>query len=407
MTTMLQTVKRIACVSLAAVLFMSGCGNEKKSSSSEPERTQPVTTAPVTTAEPTVASTGAATVDNATAPRKYNFLAIKQKTDVICTNLENIISDNHFQGAVYLKLGNDLEFSRCTGASDEVEHQNNSIHTYFNAGALTKHLTAAAVLKLSEEKRLSLSDKLNKYFKNCSYGSSVKIKDLLTMTSGVPSYTEFSESSGKLLLNSELDSKIKENNSEEENKSAVLKWILSQKTDGTPGTVYRYSDSDFFLLGKIIEQASGTSYTSYIKDNILKPLGVNHSGFKQPKSMASAYDDSDKVNKLTLEGVGYSALGFITNISDTIRYIEGMFDESIINSDSLLDMHTPWKNGYGYGVKIDGDRITLNSQIGAFGTMITYSTDESELFVSYSNYSSSDTYKLNTLFNDYLSEFRI
>ena len=123
--------------------------------------------------------------------------------------------------------------------------------------------------------------------------------------------------------------------------------------------------------------------------------------------MASAYDDSDKVNKLTLEGVGYSALGFITNISDTIRYIEGMFDESIINSDSLLDMHTPWKNGYGYGVKIDGDRITLNSQIGAFGTMITYSTDESELFVAYSNYSSSDTYKLNTLFNDYLSEFRI
>ena len=82
---MLQTVKRIVCVSLASMLLMAGCGNEKKTSSSKPERTQPVTTAPVTTAEPTVASTGAATVDNATAPRKYNFLAIKQKTDVICT----------------------------------------------------------------------------------------------------------------------------------------------------------------------------------------------------------------------------------------------------------------------------------------------------------------------------------
>ena len=402
---MLQTLKRILCASLAAMLLMAGCGNRDESSAvSKP--TQPVTTVPDTT-QASVKPTAAATNDHAVASRKYNFLAIKQKADTISTRLENIISDNHFQGAVYLKLGNDLEFSCCTGASDEVEHQNNSIHTGFYAGALTKHLTAVAILRLSEEKKLSLDDKVKKYFKDASFGNDVTVKNLLTMTSAIPSYTEFVENGEALKLTDGLDKKIKEKNSEEENKSAVLKWILAQKLNGKPDTAYAYSDSNYFLLGRIIEQASGTSYTAYVKENILKPLGMNRSGFKKPGSMAAAYDSGDKINKLTLEGVGSSAFGFITNISDTIRYIEGIFDDSVINSDSLLAMHMPYKNGYGYGVKIDGDRISLSSQIGAYGATVTYSTDESELFVAYSNYASSDTRRLNTLFNNYLSDFCI
>ena len=133
---------------------------------------------------------------------------------------------------------------------------------------------------------------------------------------------------------------------------------------------------------------------------------MNNSGFKAPKSIANAYDDSKNAeNKLTLGGVGFSALGFISNVSDTIRYIEGIFDENVINSDSLLAMHTAYKGGYGYGVKIDGDRITIISEVGAYSSTITYSTDETELFVAYSNYASSDTSKLNELFKDYLREF--
>ena len=394
----------VLSILIAAAAF-TGCNNNDKSSATEtnPVSTEKATVQPATSAPATKPSTD----DSASEKqRKYNFLAIKQKSDAIYSSLDDIISDNNFSGSVYLKLGNDLEFNKCSGSSDEVQRKKNSLHTNFYTGSLTKHITAAAVLKLSEEKKLSLDDNLGKYFPDCSYAKDVTIKNLLTMTSAVPSYTKVAN--GKLQLVDELDKKIKEDYSEKKNKSAVLNWILSQKLNDRAGKKYKYSDSGYFLLGEIIEKASGTSYTAYVSENILKPLGMNNSGFKAPSSLAAAYDDkNESVNKLTLGGVGYSALGFISNVSDTIRYIEGIFDENVINSNSLLAMHTPFLNGYGYGVKIDGDRIEISSNLGAYSATVTYSTDETELYVAYSNYASSDAHALNVLFKDYLKEFLI
>lgn len=395
----------VICALMILVTLLAGCGSQEQSSK---KSSKTVTTTAPATHPPTMApATKPATTDSSSEKRRYNFLAIKQKSDLIYASLDDIIKENNYKGAVYLRLGNDLEFSQSAGSSDEVQRKRNSLHTCFYTGSITKHLTAAAVLKLSEDKKLSLDDTVDKYFDKCSFGKQVKIKDLLSMTSGIPSYTRFEpEETHHLVLVDEVDKLISEKNSEEKNKSAILKWILSQKTGGEPGQKYSYSDSDYFLLGKIIEKASKTSYTAYISENILKPLGMNNSGFRAPKSLASPYNDSaDKKEKLTLEGVGYSALGFISNVSDTIRYIEGLFDESFINSDSLLAMHTAYKNGYGYGVQIDGDRISISSVIGAYSSTVTYSTDETELYVAYSNYSSSDSDTLNTLFTDYLSEF--
>ena len=403
---MLKKVKAAVCTVLSVLTIsaaFSGCGEEKKSSTVEtkPQATEETIVQPTTAVPTTVPST---TDSPSEKQRRYNFLAIKQKSDSIYTKLDDIITENNFQGSVYLKLGNDLEFNKCSGASDEVQRKKNSLHTDFYTGSLTKHITAAAVLKLSEAKKLKLSDRLSKYFPDCSYADKVTVKNLLNMTSSIPSYT--AKTNGKTGLVSELEKKIKKSNSEEQNKSEIMKWITSKKLSGKAGDKYRYSDSDYFLLGKIIEKASGTSYTSYVSETILKPLGMNNSGFKAPKSIANAYDDSKNAeNKLTLGGVGFSALGFISNVSDTIRYIEGIFDENVINSDSLLAMHTAYKGGYGYGVKIDGDRITIISEVGAYSSTITYSTDETELFVAYSNYASSDTSKLNELFKDYLREF--
>lgn len=402
---MMRLTRGIICALLGTLCLLSGCGKEASSSqpATKPAPTAAPTTVPVTTTAPAKPSTGDSKREN----RRYNYLAIKQKSDAIYTKLGDIIDENHYQGAVYLKIGNDLEFSRSSGSSDEVKRKKNSLHTDFYTGSLTKHLTAAAVLKLQEEKKLSLSDKLEKYFKDCSCGKDVTIENLLTMTSGIPGYTEVSDDvNPKLTLAEALDKKITKKSTEKKNKSIILNWILSQKSTGKPGEAYAYSDSNYFLLGEIIEKASGTSYTSYINDNILKPLGMNSSGFRAPNSLATGYDDTDQEdNKLTYEGVGYSALGFISNISDTIRYVEGLFDERFINSDSLLLMHTAYKNGYGYGVQIDGGRISISSRIGAYSATVTYSTDESELYVAYSNYASSDSEALNALFKDYLEEF--
>ena len=406
MIKLLKTLKITLCVLLTLITagtVFSGCGSDKQSyvTETKPAATEKPTVQPTTAAPVTVPSTGDSSGER---QRRYNFLAIKQKSDSIYTKLDDIITENNFKGSVYLKLGNDLEFNKCTGSSDEFQRKKNSLHTSFYTGALTQHITAAAALKLNEEKKLSLGDKLEKYFPDCSYGGKVAVRHLLTMTAPIPGYTK--KTGGKTVLADGLDKKITKDNSEGKNKAEIEKWILSQKLKGKSGEKYSYSDSCYFLLGKIIEKAAGTSYTSYISENILKPLGMNSSGFKAPSALASPYDDTDeKDNKLFFSGVGFSSFGFISNVSDTIRYIEGIFDENVINSDSLLAMHTAFKGGYGYGVKIDGDRISISSKLGAYSAKITYSTDETELYVAYSNYASSDSSKLNDLFKDYLKEF--
>ena len=408
---MRKPLKYVLCASLCALTLFAGCNQPETSSNTQTETTaapttvKPTVTQPVTEAPTTTPSTS----DNAREPvRKYNFLAIKQKSDAIDASLKDIIGKNNYMGSVYLKLGNDLEFIECAGYSNEVERMNNSIHTCFYTGSLTKHITATAVLQLAEQKKIDLDDKIGKYLPDCSYGDKVTVRNLLTMTSAVPGYTkETAEGSNNCVLKEELAKKVKKDSSERDNHKVIIDWILSQKLNGKPGAKFEYSDSNYYLLGDIIEKVSGTGYSAYVKENILKPLGMSRSGFKPPQNLAVSYTDGKDDCKLLYAGVGYSSLGFISNISDTIRYIEGLLDESLINSDSLMLMHTEFKDGYGYSVNISGDRMSIASTIGAYSTKITYATDESELFAAYSNYASSDSDSLHTQFKKYLSVYYI
>ena len=404
---MIKSVKYLLSASLCALILLSGCTEPKQSSTeaTKPQVTTTLVTEPTTVAPTTTAATSDTPEEET---KKYNFLAIKQKSNVIDTKLKGIISDNHFQGSVYYKIGNDLEFIQSTGASNEIEHKNNSIHTCYYTGSFTKQLTATAILKLNEDGMLQLDDTLEKYFKDCEYADKVTVKNLLTMTSGIPSYVQTDD---KILpeakLADELDGKIKKDNSAKENKSQILKWILSQKTIIEPDSNFLYSDSDYYLLGEIIEKVSGKSYSDYISEAILKPLGMNHSGFTSVKDLAVGYSDNSEQSKLLYDNVGYSSLGFISNISDTLKFIEGLLKESVINNDSLLAMHTVYKGNFGYGVYINGDKISISSKIDAFSTKINYVTDESEIFVAYTNYASSDASYLHSLFKKYLAEFYI
>ena len=119
---MLKKVKAAVCTVFSVLTIsaaFSGCGEGKKSSTVEtkPQATEETIVQPTTAVPTTVPST---TDSPSEKQRRYNFLAIKQKSDSIYTKLDDIITENNFQGSVYLKLGNDLEFNKCSGASDEV-----------------------------------------------------------------------------------------------------------------------------------------------------------------------------------------------------------------------------------------------------------------------------------------------
>lgn len=402
---MLKPFKSILCSSLTALLLFAGCADGNSSQTETTAATTVPATQPVTEAPTEDSFNKVSTADSVIDEGKvtYDYFAIKQNMGEIENTLNDLLDKNHFQGVFYSKLSNDFEYLNAIGAADEGAHVNNSINSCFYTGSVTKQITAAAVMKLAEEKALDLNQTIDNYFPDCAYAKTVTVKQLLTMTSGIPNYVE----RGALkMLTPALEATISNNNSYKENKSAVLNWILSQDLRFEAGSEFAYSDSDYFLLGEIIAQTSGQSYEEYIQKQFLIPLGMTKSGFKKSDALARAYGGNSHSALLTCEGVGYSSLGFISNISDLLRWTDGLLANQIISEASFREMITDNGNGFGYGVWINGNRVSSIGSVDAFNSKLYFTTDKNQMFAAFANYADSDPNFIHRLYRNYLVKFR-
>lgn len=385
---------------------MCGCNSGEES---ETEPATQATTAPATVAPTTAAP---ATKDSADG-QGYNYVAIKKKSGEIISQFDKIVETKNFNGTIYMKLGNDFEYLSSKGAANSNKHIDNSVNTRFYIGGITKQFTAAAVLMLSEKKKLSLDDTLDKYFPDYEAGGKVTVKQLLNMTSGINTYVLHNDiTTPSNYLIGDLDEKVKEDNSAKENKELILDWIFSQKLIFAPGTKFDESESNYFLLGEIIEQASGMSYDDYLKTAIFAPLGMGSSNFEPDEKTALAYDKAANTKSLNYKGVGYSAFGMISNVSDLLKWTDGLLNNQVLTPASFKLMFSNQVSGikdnkisYGFGVKMNGKTAFINGKYDAFGSILSYNTDKSEIFVSLTNYTASDNKAIRDNFKKVLQKY--
>lgn len=385
---------------------MCGCNSGEES---ETEPATQATTAPATVAPTTAAP---ATKDSADG-QGYNYVAIKKKSGEIISQFDKIVEAKNFNGTIYMKLGNDFEYLSSKGAANSNKHIDNSINTRFYIGGITKQFTAAAVLMLSEKKKLSLDDTLDKYFPDYEAGGKVTVKQLLNMTSGINTYVLHNDiTTPSNYLIGDLDEKVKEDNSAKENKELILDWIFSQKLIFAPGTKFDESESNYFLLGEIIEQASGMSYADYLKTAMFAPLGMGSSNFEPDEKMALAYDKAANTKSLNYKGVGYSAFGMISSVSDLLKWTDGLLNNQVLTPASFKLMFSNQVSGikdnkisYGFGVKMNYNTAFINGKYDAFGSILSYNTDKSEIFVSLTNYTASDNKAVRDSFKKVLQKY--
>ena len=385
---------------------MCGCNSGEES---ETEPATQAATAPATVAPTTAAP---ATKDSADG-QGYNYVAIKKKSGEIISQFDKIVEAKNFNGTIYMKLGNDFEYLSSKGAANSNKHIDNSINTRFYIGGITKQFTATAVLMLSEKKKLSLDDTLDKYFPDYEAGGKVTVKQLLNMTSGINTYVLHNDiTTPSNYLTGDLDEKVKEDNSAKENKELILDWIFSQKLIFAPGTKFDESESNYFLLGEIIEQASGMSYADYLKTAMFAPLGMGSSNFEPDEKMALAYDKAANTKSLNYKGVGYSAFGMISSVSDLLKWTDGLLNNQVLAPASFKLMFSNQVSGikdnkisYGFGVKMNGNTAFINGKYDAFGSILSYNTDKSEIFVSLTNYTASDNKAVRDSFKKVLQKY--
>ena len=137
--------------------------------------------------------------------------------------------------------------------------------TVFNIGSVSKQFTAMSAILLAEQGRLSLDDDIRRYLPEMpDYGTPITIRQLINHTSGVKNYFD-------VLFLKGLSHKDPVTSQEVYTLLTQLKSL-----DFTPGSEERYSNSGYFLLGRIVERVSGVSLARFEQDNIFGPLGMTH-----------------------------------------------------------------------------------------------------------------------------------
>jgi CubicO group peptidase (beta-lactamase class C family) len=220
--------------------------------------------------------------------------------------------------------------------------------TKFRIGSITKQFIASAILKMQEEGKLSVEDRLSKYIPGFPRGDEVTIRHLLTHTSGIHSYTNRPGFLKYVTMPITPE--------------ALVDTIKSFPYDFNPGDRYLYNNSGFFLLGFIIEKISGMSLAGYLKENLFKPLGMNSTGVYTTTRLLDneAYGyDRDSVNIVKALNWDMTWAGGAGSLYSTAQdlYIwnEAVFNGKVLSAESMKAAFTPAvlnngeKTDYGFG----------------------------------------------------------
>lgn len=392
--------KSFMCVAMAAyfAVALTGCNNDSQSTA---------TTAPQTTnsigVSTEILTTVPATADEVPTNPAYNYAKLKQDSNSVMAKFDNALVNNKFRGTVYYKIGNDFEYIGNNGYADKGTHTNNSLNTNYYIGSLTKQFTAAAIMLLQEQDKLSTDDSLDKYYPDYKYGSDITIRNLLTMTTGLPDY--LGKTTESVRANTPQYN-ISENNSAEENHNIILNWILAQEIDNNEEENYFYSNSDYFILGDIIEKVSGKSYEKFLKENIFDTLGMSATTFETTDQLATGYQDIFDDEWNIYPGVPYSSSGLITNLGDLLKWIEAITGNQFLTTESKEEMFTPYKSRFAYGLYVDEYGNYYNdAAFYRFNARILFAQDQSKVFVAFSNYTQSNPENIHKILDGILSPY--
>lgn len=235
--------------------------------------------------------------------------------------------------------------------------------TAFAVGSVSKQFTVAAAMLLVEDGRLSLDDKVARWYPGATRANDITIKDLFHHVSGYPDYYPLDYVTRTMQKNISGD--------------AIVKQYASMKLDFEPGTRWSYSNTGFIMLGRIIERISGKPLGVFLKERIFSPLGMKNSYYEpDPRGtgMAQGYS-SYLLSPLTLaapEGKGWTggAGGIYSTAEDLAKWDIALMNGRVFKPATWQTVITPRllndgaNSGYGGGHFIGARRGWMYLQHG-------------------------------------------
>jgi len=276
--------------------------------------------------------------------------------------VEPYVDAQMFMGSVLVAQKGKVLFSKGYGWADLEWNIPNSSTTRFQIASVTKQFTAASILLLEERRKLKTGDPVKKYLPDAPAAwDKITIYNLLTMTSGLSDHAiEYGTTPPNRLI------------------------YADKPTGFQPGEKWDYENTNYLLLGYLLEKVSGQSYADFLRENIFKPLGMNDSGVDSNVAIvphrASGYwpgaDGVENAERPNNSG-GMSAGGIYSTTDDMLRWIEGLFGGKLLTPGALRKMTAPFKHDYACGLYVhrvnerlvidyDGNNIGFNAEMAYY-----------------------------------------
>lgn len=263
-------------------------------------------------------------------------------------------SANETPGASVLVMqGEKIIFKKGYGVANIGTQEKITPATNFRLASVTKQFTATAILILEQQKKISLDDPLSKYFSSFpDYGKKIKIKHLLTHSSGLVDYED--------LVPSTQTTQVHDT-------SCLQLMYMVDSLYFPAGSKYKYSNTGYAILALIIEKVTGKDFATYLKETIFKPLGMKNTiAYEAGKSVVTNraighsiindnWTQTDQNTTSAVLGDG----GVYSNVIDLSKWIKTLMQFKLITpamqnrawSRSVLDNGSAIDYGYGWHIE--------------------------------------------------------
>jgi CubicO group peptidase (beta-lactamase class C family) len=261
--------------------------------------------------------------------------------------------------------------------------------TVYQIASVTKPFTAAAVMMLVEEGLIALTDPITDRIADLPPAwQAVTIRHLLDHTSGIKSYTSLPD----------LESRSRRDHSPRE----VIDLVAGEPLEFTPGDEFRYNNTGYFLLGMLIEQISGKTYSEFLHERIFQPLGMTQTRLNDLSAIIPHRAQGYSLKGMEMRNGDYvsptlpfAAGALVSSVMDLVKWDEALHSERVLSKASLDRIWTPatLNDGktvdYGLGwqiAEVNGHRLRGHTGgIPGFATRFVCFPDDQLTVIMFSN----------------------
>ena len=283
--------------------------------------------------------------------------------------IEAYLEEKKFEGAVLVAQKKDIVFAKGYGLCDRKNPDAGQIkiNTTFEIGSITKQMTAAAIMQLVEKKKLSVDDKISRWFPDFQYADDITVEMLLDMHSGLTDCLNAPYEFFPAKIAAKVENATVHNEPVEE--EIILKYLNDAPLFIKPGTEYFYCNTNYYLLAKIIEKVSGLSFEEYMKKNIFIPCKMNNTNIEFQNTDTRGYDWKNRYYSIPAGfATGYGDVN--SSIIDLYKWTDQFVNGKVVKKKSFKKMTD--SDSYGYGVYVQNGEIFHGGATNVFNSYSSY-----------------------------------